>query len=131
MMRIAMYGATACHMASQLALHRVVGKTARRHQPCDFGEHKTSAPAELGGEIQNVSRNRARTQVLMQARKSHVYGSGTVWCLLGHVYIYIYICIYTYTYLYIYICIHVHIYLYIYIYVYLSIHIYIYIYIYI
>ena len=36
-----------------------------------------SAPAELGGEIHNVSRNRARTQVLLQARKLHVYGSGT------------------------------------------------------
>ena len=49
----------------------------RRHQPCEFREHATSAPAELGGEIHNVSRNRARTQVLLQARKLHVYGSGT------------------------------------------------------
>ena len=40
-------------------------------------EHTTSAPAELGGEIHIVSRNRARTQVLLQARKLHVYGSGT------------------------------------------------------
>ena len=44
----------------------------------DFGEHATSAPAELGGKIHNVSRNRARTQVLPQARKLHVYGSGTL-----------------------------------------------------
>ena len=49
----------------------------RRHQTCDFREHATSAPAELGGEIHNVSRNRARAQVLLQARKLHVYGSGT------------------------------------------------------
>ena len=28
-------------------------------------------------EIQNVSRNRAHTQGLLQARKSHIYGSGT------------------------------------------------------
>ena len=34
-------------------------------------------PAELGGEIHYVSRNRARMQVLPQAQKSHVYGSGT------------------------------------------------------
>ena len=37
----------------------------------------TSAPAELGGEIRNVSRSVARTQVLLQARKLHVYGSGS------------------------------------------------------
>ena len=37
----------------------------------------TSAPAELGGEIHNISRSRARTQVLLQARKLHVCGSGT------------------------------------------------------
>ena len=49
----------------------------RRHQPCDFREHATSAPAELGGEIHNVSRNRAHTQVLLRARKSHLCGSGT------------------------------------------------------
>ena len=42
-----------------------------------FREHATSAPAELGGEIQHVSRNRVRTQVLPQARKLHVYGSRT------------------------------------------------------
>ena len=34
-------------------------------------------PAEFGGEIHNVSRNRARTQVLPQAQKSHFHGSGT------------------------------------------------------
>ena len=37
----------------------------------------TSAPAELGGKIRSVSRNQARTQVLLQAQKLHVYGSGT------------------------------------------------------
>ena len=44
---------------------------SRRHQTCDFGEHATSVPAELGGEIRNVARDRARTQVLLQARKCH------------------------------------------------------------
>ena len=44
----------------------------RRHQTCHFRKHATSAPAEL-----NVSRDRARTQVLLQAevarlRKWHV-----------------------------------------------------------
>ena len=43
----------------------------------DFGEPAASAPAELGGEIHNVSRYPARTQVPLQARKLHVYGSGT------------------------------------------------------
>ena len=41
------------------------------------GIRAASAPAELGEEIHNVSRSRARTQVLLQARKLHVYGSGT------------------------------------------------------
>ena len=49
----------------------------RRHQTCDFREHATSAPAEPGGEIRNVSRNQAHTHVLWQALKSHVFGSGT------------------------------------------------------
>ena len=50
----------------------------RRHrETCDFREHVTSAPAELGGKIHIVSRNRARTQVFLQARKLHVYGSGS------------------------------------------------------
>ena len=49
----------------------------RWHQTCDFCEHATSAPAELGREIHNVSRNRA-TKVLLQAQKLHVYGSGTL-----------------------------------------------------
>ena len=40
-------------------------------------EHATSAPAEFGGEIRNVSRNRASTQFLLQAQKLHVYGGGT------------------------------------------------------
>ena len=53
-----------------------LGKS-RRRQKCDFGERDNSAPAELGGETHNVSRNRARTRVLLQARKLHVYGSGT------------------------------------------------------
>ena len=43
----------------------------------------TSAPAELGGEIQSVSRNRARTQVLLQAWKLRVYGSGTFGAFWG------------------------------------------------
>ena len=37
----------------------------------------TSAPAEFGGQIHNVLRNRALAQVLPQAQKLHVYGSGT------------------------------------------------------
>ena len=44
-------------------------------QPVSGGtkrEPATSAPAELGEEIHIVSRNRARTQALLQARKSHV-----------------------------------------------------------
>ena len=49
----------------------------RWHQTCYFRKRATSAAAELGGEIHNVLRNRARTQVLPQARKLHVYGSGT------------------------------------------------------
>ena len=40
-------------------------------------EHATSAPAELGGKIHKVSRNRARAQVPPQARKLPVCGSGT------------------------------------------------------
>ena len=36
-----------------------------------------TAPADFGGEIHKVSRNRAHTQVPLQARKLHVYGSGT------------------------------------------------------
>ena len=43
----------------------------------DFREYSTSAPAELGGEIHNVSRNRTRTKVLLQVRRLHVYGSGS------------------------------------------------------
>ena len=39
----------------------------RRHQTCDFHNHATTAPAELGGEIHKVSRYRARTQVPPQA----------------------------------------------------------------
>ena len=57
---------------------------ARRHQTRDFGEHATSAPAELGGKIHNVSRNRARTQVLPSAgtevARLHKW---RVWCILG------------------------------------------------
>ena len=40
-------------------------------------KHATSAPSELGGEHDNVSRSRARTHVLLQAQKLHVYWSGT------------------------------------------------------
>ena len=49
---------------------------SRWHQTCDFSGHATSAPAELGGEIHNVSRSRARMQVPLQAEKWHVSGSG-------------------------------------------------------
>ena len=44
----------------------------------------TSAPAELGGEMHNFSRNRASTKVPLQAQKLHVYGlrKWHVWCLL-------------------------------------------------
>ena len=49
----------------------------RRHRTCYFRKHVTSAHAELGAEIHNVSRNRARTKVLPQAQKLHVYGNGT------------------------------------------------------
>ena len=49
----------------------------RRHHTCDFREHATSAPAELGGEIHDVLRNRALIKVLLQAHKLDVYGSGT------------------------------------------------------
>ena len=54
----------------------------RRHQTCDFREHATSAPAELGGKFHICLRIRARTQVLLQARKLHVDGSctfGSLW----------------------------------------------------
>ena len=46
-----------------------------RHQTCCCRKHASSAAAELGGKIYNVSRNRARAQVLLQARKLHVYGN--------------------------------------------------------
>ena len=40
-------------------------------------KHATSAPAEFGGEIHNVSRSRARnTQVLLQAQKSPSHRRG-------------------------------------------------------
>ena len=52
-------------------------RTFRRHQTCHFREHATSAPAESRGEIRKVLQHRACTQVLLQARKLHVYGSGT------------------------------------------------------
>ena len=48
----------------------------RRHQTCYFRKHVTFAAAELGGEIRNASRNRAPMQVILQAQKLHVYGSG-------------------------------------------------------
>ena len=47
-------------------------------------KHATSAAAELGGEIHNVSRNRARAQVLPRAQKLHVYGSGTFGAFWWH-----------------------------------------------
>ena len=70
-------------------LAALAGSIFRRHQTCDFSEHVTSAPAELGGEIHNFLRNQARTKVLPQARKSHAHGRGTFgafWvCLRGGV----------------------------------------------
>ena len=49
----------------------------RRHQTRAFREHATSATAELGGEIHNFSRNRARTHVLLQAQKLQHASSDT------------------------------------------------------
>ena len=98
----------------------------RRHQTCYFREHATSAPAELGGKFHNVSRNRARTQVLLQAQKLHVFTevarlvpsgrsrlslSLCVTCMYVHTHMYIYIYIYVfqiYKYIYIYIYIHMY-----------------------
>ena len=51
---------------------------ARRHQTCCYRKRATFAAAELGGETHNVSRTRARTQVLPQAQKLQAYGSGTL-----------------------------------------------------
>ena len=48
----------------------------RRHRTCHFRKHAASVPAELGGGIHKVSRNRSRTQVLLQAHVLHIYGSG-------------------------------------------------------
>ena len=53
----------------------------RRRHTCDFREHDTSAPAELGGEIHDVSRNRARAQVPLQARKFARLRKWHVWRL--------------------------------------------------
>ena len=50
---------------------------SRRHQTSFFHKHATSAAAELGGKIRNVSRDPDRTQVPPQAPESYVYGSGT------------------------------------------------------
>ena len=54
-----------------------------RRQTCDFRKHAISAPAEPGGETHNVSRNQARAQVLLQARKLHRLWKWHVWCILG------------------------------------------------
>ena len=54
----------------------------RQHRTRDLNDHATSAPAELGEEMHNDSRSRARTQALLQARKLHVYGNvafGAFW----------------------------------------------------
>ena len=70
-----------CFPAPGMAPARAIRMQSYSGRPeakrCDFGERATSAPAELGGEGHNVSRNRARTRVLLQARMLHVYGSGT------------------------------------------------------
>ena len=41
-------------------------------------------PTSFGGTTHNVSRNRARKQVLPQAQKLHVYGSGAFGAFGGH-----------------------------------------------
>ena len=129
-----------------------------RHQTCDFREQAPSAPAELGGEIHNVSQDRARTRVLPSAgaefarlRKWHVWcllagGAKSVWsrrlggrrvcvcvcvCMYVCVYIYIYTYIHTYIYIYTHINIYISIYIYIHIYIYVYTHIVTYMYIYI
>ena len=55
-----------------------------KHHILELPKHATAAPAELGGKIRNVPRNRARTQVPPQVRKLHVYGKWHVWCLLAN-----------------------------------------------
>ena len=54
----------------------------RRHQTCYFRKHATSVPAQFGGEIHNVSRNRAPTQVLLQAHEVARLLKRHVCCLL-------------------------------------------------
>ena len=49
----------------------------RRHQTCYLRKRATSAAAELRGETHNVSRNRARTQVLPQKPKNYLGASAT------------------------------------------------------
>ena len=53
---------------------------ARRHQKRDVRKRATSAAAEIGGVVRNVhrNRNRALAQVILQARRLRVYGSGTL-----------------------------------------------------
>ena len=53
------------------------GDSRSRRARLQSGTSLPSVPAELGGEIHHVSRNRACTKVLLQARKLHVCGSGT------------------------------------------------------
>ena len=52
----------------------------RRHQTCYFRKPATSAPAEFGWTIPNVSRNRARTQVSAGAEVARLW-KWHVWCL--------------------------------------------------
>ena len=87
-----------------LSINIIITNSARRRQTCDFRERASSAPAELGREIRKVSRNRARTQVRLQARKWHVCGSGACgavfWASISlslSLSLSIYIYIYTYT----------------------------------
>ena len=68
------------------ALASTAQAALRQHHTCYFRKRATPAPAKSGGEIHNVSRSRARTQVLPQARKSRVYTGaarfGACWTLI-------------------------------------------------
>ena len=54
-----------------------------RHQTRDFREHAASAPAELGGEIHNVSRNRAVRRSFCRHGSCTFLRQWHVGCLLG------------------------------------------------
>ena len=52
-------------------------RRVRRHQTCDVRARATSAPAELGGEIRNFSRNRAFWTTVR--KKQLKYASKGIW----------------------------------------------------